>query len=443
MIPDDATEALDTESLEHQALHDPSTGLANRALFGEHVLLALASATRSDEPRAVLVMGLDGFDELDGRLGADLAKQVGERLVAALRQSDTISRLDRDEFAILPGGATDLAAAAALASKIQHTVQPGFLLDDELVHVSARTGIALFPEHGRTAAELVRCAGAAMTLAGQSGAGHAVFDTAPKKQAAHQLALLGDLRRCIARHELVLHYQPKIDLGTREISGVEALLRWCHPVQGLLPAASFMPEVERTELIQPVTRWVIDEALRQQRIWRDDGVDLTMAVNISAQSLRPSCNLADTVAELTESWSTAPDRLTLELTDGALSQAAAPDTLSRLHNMGEMMSIDDFGTGYSSLADLHRLPVDEIKIDKSFVTSLCAASDDAVIVRTIVDLAHNLGLTVVAEGVEDEVACDLLNGFGCDSVQGYLFSHPFPPEQLTAWLTESPYGPSV
>ena len=204
-----------------------------------------------------------------------------------------------------------------------------------------------------------------------------------------------------------------------------------------------MPEVERTELIAPVTRWVLNEALRQQQIWRDEGVDLTMAVNISAHSLRPSSNLPDTVAELTEAWSTPPDRLTLELTEGALIEAAAPEILGRLHNMGERMSIDDFGTGYSSLAYLQRLSVDELKIDRSFVTSLSAGSDDAVIVRSTIDLAHNLGLTVVAEGVEDDVAMDLLHEYGCDSVQGYLFSRPCPAQELTTWLTESPYGTRV
>jgi diguanylate cyclase (GGDEF)-like protein len=441
MMPHNATEALDAESLEHETLRDRSTGLANGALFGEHVLLALASAKRSDEPRAVLVMDLGRFRELVGKPGEALVRHVGERLVAALRQSDTVARLDGEQFAILPGGATDLAAAAGVAAKIQRTFQSGFIVDDEVVHITPTIGIALFPEHGRASTELLRCADAAVSAARQSGASHAVFVAASQQQAAHDLALLVDLRHCVARDQLVLHYQPKIDLGTREIFGVEALLRWRHPVRGLLSPARFMPAVERTELIEPVTRWVIDEALRQQRLWRDEGVDLSMAVNISAHSLRPSSNLPDTVAELTASWSTAPHRLTLELTERALrAQTAAPDILSRLHGMGEMMSIDDFGTGYTSLADLHRLPVDEIKIDRSFVTSLHATGEHAVIVRTIVDLAHNLGFAVVAEGVEDEEARDLLQAYGCDSVQGYLFSRPCAAEQLTTWLTESPYG---
>jgi diguanylate cyclase (GGDEF)-like protein/PAS domain S-box-containing protein len=433
-----------TEGLEHQALHDGLTGLANRTLFTEHVLHALASAKRSDESRAVFVMDLDGFKRVNDTLGHDhgdlLLQQVGKRLVAALREADTIARLGGDEFAILPGGSTDLASAAALAWKLQQTCEPGFVVNDEVVHVAASIGIAVFPEHGRTTAELLRHADAAMYVAKRSGGGHAVWDAAQQTQAEHQLELLRDLRQCVAREELVLHYQPKIDLGTGEISGVEALLRWQHPLKGLLSPASFMPEVERTELIAPVTRWVLNEALRQQRIWIDQGVDLTMAVNISAHSLRHTNGLPDTVAELTDIWGTAPDRLILELTEGALIEAAAPEILGRLHDMGEIMSIDDFGTGYSSLAYLQRLPVDELKIDRSFVTSLAAGTDDAVIVRSTIDLAHNLGLTVVAEGVEDKIAMDLLVAYGCDSVQGYHLSRPYAAEDLTAWLTESPYA---
>jgi EAL domain-containing protein (putative c-di-GMP-specific phosphodiesterase class I) len=232
---------------------------------------------------------------------------------------------------------------------------------------------------------------------------------------------------------------PKIDLAAREVSGVEALVRWQHPVHGLLTPDRFLPAVERTELIEPLTRWVLNAALRQQRLWRDDGVDLTMAVNISAHSLRFNSNLPEMVAALTETWGTAPGRLTLELTEGALIEAAAPDILGRLHRMGEKMSIDDFGTGYSSLAHLQRLPVDELKIDRSFVTSLALASDEEVIVRSTIDLAHNLGLSVVAEGVEDEDVLRLLAEHDCDAAQGYFFSRPCVADELTAWLTASPY----
>jgi diguanylate cyclase (GGDEF)-like protein/PAS domain S-box-containing protein len=432
-----------TESLQHQALHDGLTGLANRTLFGELVLKALASAKRADEPRAVLVMDLDGFKQVNDTFGHaqgdDLLKQVGDRLVVALREVDTIARLGGDEFAILPGQTTDLAAAAEVAWKIQQTCAAGFDFDGEMVYVSASVGIAMFPEHGRTAEELLRRADVAMYIAKRTGSGHAVVDAAQEEATATQLALLVDLRQCISKEELILHYQPKIDLETHEVSGVEALVRWRHPVRGLLMPGSFMSEVESTELIGPVTKWVLNEALRQQHAWRAEGIDLTVAVNISGRSLGARSSLPDAVRQLTEAWSTPPGRLILELTESALIESSAPEILSRLHGMGETLSIDDFGTGYSSLAYLQRLPVDELKIDKSFVTGLSTAGDDAVIVRSTIDLAHNLGLTVVAEGVEDEAAKEMLVGYGCDRAQGYFFARPCPADEFIAWLDRSPY----
>jgi diguanylate cyclase (GGDEF)-like protein/PAS domain S-box-containing protein len=432
------------DALGHQALHDALTGLPNRTLFGDRVDHAIASADRSDESRGVLVMDLDGFKRVNDELGHDqgdaLLREVGKRLAAALRQTDTVARLGGDEFGILPDGATDLAAAATAAWKIQQACEPEFVINDEVVHVSASIGIALFPEHGRTTADLLRRADMAMYDAKRSGAGHAVVDAAQEQQMARQLALLGDLRECVARDELVVHYQPKIDLATRKTTGVEALVRWQHPTQGLLQPGSFLPQVERTALIAPLTRWVLNEALRQQRAWSDDGVELNMAINISARTLRRADELPDAVAELTALWGNAPDQLTLELTESALIETAAPAVLTRLHKMGQRISIDDFGTGYSSLAYLQNLPIDQIKVDRSFVTNLASVPGDAVIVRSTIDLAHNLGLTVVAEGVEDETTLDTLVQYGCDSAQGYLFTRALAAEELTTWLTESPFG---
>ena len=434
-----------TEALEHQALHDALTGLPNRTLFGDRLDQAIVSAGRADEPRGVLLIDLDDFKQVNDTLGHDqgdnLLREVGKRFAAALRETDTVARLGGDEFGILLDGATDLAAAATAAWKIQQACEPGFVINDEVVHVSASIGIALFPEHGRTTADLLRRADLAMYDAKRSGHSHAVFDAAQEKQMAHQLALLSDLRECVARDELVVHYQPKIDLATRKTTGVEALVRWRHPKQGLLLPASFLPELERTALIAPLTSWVLNEALRQQRMWRGEGVDLTMAVNISARTLlRATRDLPDTVAKLTEIWGTAPDRLILELTESALIEAAAPDVLAQLHNMGARVSIDDYGTGYSSLAYLQNLPIDQLKVDQSFVVNLASVPGDAVIVRSTIDLAHNLGLTVVAEGVEDEVTLDMLVEAGCDSAQGHFFSRALAAEELTTWLTESPFG---
>jgi diguanylate cyclase (GGDEF)-like protein/PAS domain S-box-containing protein len=433
-----------TAALEHQALHDGLTGLANRTLFGHHVVQALAAAERAAEPRSVLVMDLDGFKQVNDSLGHDqgdtLLKDVAGRLQTVLRSADTVARLGGDEFAVLPAGPTDLVAAAAVAWKIQQACEPPFMIGDELVRVAASVGIALYPEHGTNASDLLRRADLAMYEAKRTRTAHAVFDAAQEQELARHLALLSDLRHCITRDELVLHYQPKIDLTTREICGVEALIRWCHPTLGLLAPGSFMPEVERIELIEPITRWVLDEALRQQRAWSDGGLQLTVAVNIAAASLQCVSDLPDTVGELISKWGGAADRLTLELTERALVETCAPDVLNGLHAMGVNVSIDDYGTGYASLAYLQRLPVDELKVDKSFVTDLVTGGDDAVIVRSTIELAHNLGLHVVAEGVEDANVLEMLTEYGCDSAQGFFFSRPCRPAELEAWLADSAYA---
>ncbi len=432
-----------TDALGHQALHDALTGLPNRTLFADRMNLAIASAERIGEPRAVLVMDLGGFKQVNDTLGHTqgdtLLNEISKRLVHELRETDTVARLGGDEFGILLDGASDLPAAATAAWKIQQACEAPFVINDEVVRLSTSIGIALFPEHGKTTADLLHRADLAMYDAKRSGTSHAVFDAAHEQQMARSLALLADLRDCVTRDELVVHYQPLIDLATRTTTGVEALVRWRHPKQGLLQPATFLPQAERTPLIAPLTRWVLNDALRQQQTWRGEGVDLTMAVNISARTLRPNGDLPDTVAELTDFWDTAPDRLTLELTESTLIQPAAPNVLRRLHKMGGKVSIDDFGTGYSSLAYLQNLPVDQIKIDQAFVRNLARVPGDAVIVRSTIDLAHNLGMTVVAEGVEDENTLAILAQYGCDSAQGYLFSRALTAEQLTPWLTESPY----
>jgi diguanylate cyclase (GGDEF)-like protein/PAS domain S-box-containing protein len=435
-----------TEALAHQALHDGLTGLANRTLFAEHVSQALASATRNGESRAILVMDLDGFKRVNDSLGHDqgdrLLKQFTDRLVAATRESDTIARLGGDEFAILPGDATDLPAAAAMVWKLQQTCASGFELDEQLVHVSASIGIAIFPEHGQTPAELLRRADVAMYHAKRSGSGHAIVDDAQEELATRQLQLLLDLRNSVSRNELILHYQPKIQLGTGAICGVEALVRWQHPARGVLLPGMFMAEVERSELLAPLTQWVLNEAMRQQRAWQEDGIDLTMAVNISAHSLTARSTLLASLEETQKTWDTKPDRLILELTESALIESDAPRVLTQVHDLGIGLSIDDFGTGYSSLSYLRRLPVDEIKIDRSFVTSLASRGeddDDAVIVRSTIELAHNLGLTVVAEGVEDGIALDMLGNYRCDRAQGYFLGRPCPAKELTPRLGREVY----
>jgi diguanylate cyclase (GGDEF)-like protein/PAS domain S-box-containing protein len=433
-----------TEALEHRALHDDLTGLPNRTLFGDRMDRAITLADRAEEQCAVLLVDLDRFCEINRTLGREkgdaVLQAVAGRLRGAMRDPDTVGHLGGDSFAILPTGETTVEAAAAIAWKIREVFDLPFLISGSSVEVRASIGIALFPEHGRSTAELLRRCGLAVSQAKASGEGLAVFVADQEDQTSRRLTLLNELRAGIPRDELVLHYQPKIDLKLGRATGVEALVRWQHPIEGLLMPAQFMPEAERSELIDPLTEWVLNEALRQQSEWRDAGLDLTMAVNVSARSLKRHSDLPDTVAKLTELWNVDPGRLILELTENAIIDAEVVEVLELLHAMGERLSIDDFGTGHSSLAYLHQLTIDEIKIDRSFVMHLPAVASDAVIVRSTIELAHNLGLTVVAEGVEDEASLAMLVEDGCDSAQGYHFSRPCPAEELSAWLTESPFG---
>jgi len=434
-----------TEALEHRALHDDLTGLPNRTLLGDRLDRAIAVADRAEEQCAVLLVDLDRFSEINKTLGREkgdgVLQAVAGRLRGAMRDPDTVGHLGGDSFAILPAGETTVEAAAAIAWKIRGVFDLPFLITGDSVEVGASIGIALFPEHGRSTSELLRKCDVAVSQAKSSGEGLAVFVTEQQDQTSRRLTLLNELRVGIPRGELVLHYQPKIDLNaSRRTSGVEALVRWQHPTEGLLMPAQFIPEAERSELIDPLTRWVLNEALRQQRKWLDHGLDLTMAVNISARSLTRHSDLPDTVAKLTELWNVDPGKLILELTENAIIDDDVAEVLELLHAMGERLSIDDFGTGHSSLAYLHQLTIDEIKVDRSFVVHLPSVASDAVIVRSTIELAHNLGLTVVAEGVEDETSLAMLIEDGCDSAQGYYFSRPCPAEQLTAWLTQSPFG---
>jgi len=433
-----------TEALRHQALHDDLTGLPNRVLFGDRVTHAIRAALRTGDSLALLVMDLDDFKHVNDTLGHQqgdvLLKLVTERLLDCLRAGDTVARLGGDEFGILPGMATDLAGAATVVWTIQQALEPSFLVEGHVIDVKASIGITLVPLHGDNVDDLLRRADLAMYDAKRAGTGYALFASEQEETPARRLALLGELRQCIERAELVLHYQPKIDLSTGEIVGVEALTRWNHPSGRLFLPIDFMPEVEGSELMLPLTEWVLNEALCQLRAWRDDGYDLTMSINLGARCLVEGAAFFETVSSLVRAWDIPPARLTFELTESALIEVGAPGLLTQLKNLDERLSIDDFGTGYSSLVYLQRLPVVEIKADKSFVMTMCSVSDDAVIVRSIIDLAHNLGVRVVAEGVEDRATMDLLNEYGCDEAQGYYFSRPLRGEDLLKWLATSQFG---
>jgi diguanylate cyclase (GGDEF)-like protein/PAS domain S-box-containing protein len=433
-----------TATLQHAALHDPLTDLPNRVLFGDRVTQAIRVALRKSEPLALLLMDLDGFKEVNDtfghQCGDELLKAVAERLVGCLREGDTVARLGGDEFGILPLGITDLAGVASVAWKLQQALEEPFAVGDQAIKVRASIGMTLIPEHGDNIDDLLRRADLAMYEAKEAGGGYALFTTEQEEAPARRLKLIMDLRRAVDRDEFELHYQPKVDLATQRTIGVEALLRWNHPSGRLLQPSEFIPEVERNGLMLPVTEWVLNEALRTLHRWREDGYDLTMAVNVGARCLEEGRGFLDRVEELLKAWAVPPEQLTLELTESAFIDPALPGLLEGQRAMAPRLSIDDFGTGYSSLAYLQRLPVVELKADRSFVGRLSSVESDAVIVRSIIDLAHNLGVTVVAEAVEDEATMNQLISYGCDVAQGFHFSPPVPGDELIAWLESSVFG---
>ena len=427
--------------LVRQALHDPLTGLPNRELLADRVGQAIRTADRELRPAALLLLDLNRFKDINDTLGHhhgdQLLIQVSQRIGRALREADTVARLGGDEFAVLlPGASAD--GAGAVADKLRTALQQPLSIGGVALDLDASIGVAVYPEHGSDAAELLQHADVAMYVAKQAHAGFLVYDPAVDEHSPRRLALLGGLRRALDRGELVLHYQPKADLRSGRIQGVEALVRWQHPEHGLLGPDEFIPVAERTGLIHPLTRWVLDAALDQAALWRHAGLRLTVAVNVSTRNLLDPA-FPDQVAGQLTTWKVPAEVLLLEVTESAVM--AEPDraleVLGRLHALGVGLAVDDFGTGYSSMAYLKELPVDELKIDRSFVSQMATSPNDAVIVRSTIDLGHNLGLRVVAEGVETQRAWDELAGLGCDTAQGYLLGRPVPAAELEQQLSES------
>jgi diguanylate cyclase (GGDEF)-like protein len=421
----------------HQALHDALTGLPNRVLFADRLSEALAAPT--GRPVAVMLVDLDRFKEVNDTLGHHygdmLLCQVGRRIQAALRGSDTLARLAGDEFAVLLPD-TDQASVTQLADGVLTALHASFTLTDVAIDMEASIGVAIAAGPGGDAEELLRHADIAMYGAKEAHSGVVVFDADRHVQTPGRLALLGDLRRALDRpDELVLHYQPKIDLAGDRLCGVEALLRWHHPERGLVQPGEFIPAAENTGMINRLTTHVLNLAVAQARAWLDDGHPTPIAVNLSARCLLDS-TLPGRVAVLLHAHGVPASLLRMEVTESAvmLDMARSLTVLNALHDQGIRLSIDDFGTGYSSMAYLKQLPVDELKIDRSFIIGMTRDQDDAIIVRGALDLGHNLGLTVVAEGVETEDHVSALSDLGCDIAQGFHYARPMPPDELTAWL---------
>ena len=421
---------------EHQAAHDPLTDLPNRAYFRDRVTQAV-----SDHPErsvAVLIIDLDHFKEVNDTLGHQigdhLLQDIAQRLRGAVRADDMVARLGGDEFAVL-ARANGPDTPRALASSIHAALEQPFELEDLTFEVGASIGAAVYPEHGDDVGSLIRKADVAMYAAKEQRGGYEPYEPERDRHDARRLTLLSELRHAIETDHLVLHYQPKADLATGRVLGAEALVRWQHQSHGLLPPDEFIPLAEPTGLIGPLTLTVLAQALRQCREWEDQGLDLRVAVNVSVRNLYEERFVHD-VDRLLRRFGVAPSSLTLEITESTMmADPTRPvAALSQLSMRGVHIAIDDFGTGYSSLAYLKRLPVTELKIDKSFVMGMVDDPDDAVIVRSTIDLARNLGLQVVAEGVEHEDVWNTLTTQGCHRAQGYFLSPALPADEFLHWL---------
>jgi diguanylate cyclase len=424
--------------LEHLALYDSLTGLPNRSLIQDRIQQALYAATRDGHQLGIFVLDLDQFKDINDTLGHEtgdqLLKAVGERYSAVLRKTDTVGRLGGDEFAVIIPD-TDMDAAVRLAEQLLAALQQPFQLGNNTLTIDASLGIALYPEHGLDVATLLKHADVAMYVAKRNKSGYAQYDTTDDPHNPSRLALLGDLRQALARKELLLYYQPKIDLRTGRIIGAEALARWEHRELGMIMPDDFIPVMEQTGLIRGFTQLALDMALEQCARWQQLGYPLTMAINLSTHNLRDP-QLAAQIASLLEKWSLSRDSIILEITESAVMSEStiAQETLEAIDRSGVHFSIDDFGTGHSSLSRLKRLPVQELKIDRTFIKDMLLDSDDAVIVHSTIDLAHNLGLTVTAEGVEDAATAQRLLELGCDYAQGYYFSRPVTADEMTEML---------
>ena len=426
-----------TDALEYQALHDALTGLPNRSLFGDRLRQALLAARRNQKMFGVLLLDLDRFKDINDSLGHDrgdsLLQEVTARLRGVLRATDTIARLGGDEFAVLTTDAKHPEDVLATARKILASLAGPFAIGDQMVETGASIGIAMYPIHGDDPGTLLRRADVAMYVAKRSGGGYALYQPEQEAQTMRRSGLAGELRRSIPQGELVLHYQPQVTLATGAINVVEALVRWNHPREGLMPPDRFIPMAEETGIIHPLTAWVIDSALSQLCKWIADGLDVSVSLNVSPRNIEDH-SLEEMVARALGNFKVEPSRMTLEITEGVAMSAAAAKALRRLHEIGVRLALDDFGTGYSSLLYLMRLPVNEIKIDRSFVSALASDPDSGAIVRSAVGLGHNLGLRVVAEGLQDRMAEAVLVEAGCDAAQGFLVGRPMDETEMTALL---------
>ncbi len=427
-----------TRENEWQALHDHLTGLPNRTLFLRHLREAI-ERTQPGHRVAVMIMDLDRFKEINDTLGHHfgdrLLQQIGPRLAHVLRDRDLMARLGGDEFGVVLPDLPDEAAAVRVAQRLLEELERPLTVEGLALDVTGSIGIAIHPAHSDDVEALLRCADVAMYAAKDAGGGLEVYRPSLDQHSPQRLTLVSQVRPGIENGEFILHYQPKVRLADGRATGVEALVRWQHPERGLIPPGGFIPLVEQTVLLRPLTHHVLEQAMQQWHAWARRGLQVEVAVNLSARSLLDT-ELPEHVAGLLDRWDMPARFLTLELTESFLmaDSARSIGVMAELSTVGVRLSIDDFGTGYSSLSYLKRLPIDEIKVDRSFVTNMQRDPNDAMIVRATVELGKNLGLQVVAEGVEDPDTLRELTELGCDLAQGYLISRPMPAAEVTRYL---------
>ena len=431
------------ERIRHLAYYDSLTDLPNRTLFQNRLEMAVANALRTKNPLSVLIMDLDGFKEINDTMGHMMGdavlREIGHRLQSGVRESDTVARLGGDEFAVMmPGVGT--AGAELAARKLIAAVQEPLSIEGLNLDVHGSVGIAIAPEHGTEAEVLVQRADVAMYVAKEDRSGCVVYAPELDRHSPERLALMGDFRHAISRDELRVVYQPKINLKTREIFGVEALVRWQHPQLGLITPDRFIPMAEQTGAVRPLTLWMLERALQQCLEWKRLGYDLIAAVNLSPRNLHDH-ELPERVRALLDVLNAPASMLELEITESVIMSdpLRSLQVLTRLSKMGLRLAVDDFGTGYSSFSYLRKLPVHEIKIDKSFIDDMVEDGDE-VIVQSTIELAHNLGLTCVAEGVQDEATLERLAKLGCDSAQGDFISPPLDGAGVASWLRQRGSG---
>jgi diguanylate cyclase (GGDEF)-like protein/PAS domain S-box-containing protein len=431
------------DELQHQALHDALTGLPNRVLLHDRIEQGILATRRHGTPFALLFLDLDGFKEINDTFGhftGDiLLTNVGARLRAHLRAADTIARLGGDEFAILLGDLTSTSDANRLGAKLLKALEQPFIIEEHKLVVGASVGIVYCPEHGSDPTTLMRRADVAMYAAKASHAGTMTYESRLDVHSPARIQLVSELRSSIDDQHLILHYQPEIDIATGRVARVEALLRWNRSDGSQLLPDEFLPLVESSEIIDRISRWVLDKAIRDCCEWQQAGVAVGVSVNISPHNLRDP-HLAHIVGAALRAHNLAPAQLTIEITEsGILADAMlATGTFQRLRDIGVGLSIDDFGTGYSSLVHLKHLPFTELKIDRSFTSEMLSNEHDAAIVRSTIDLCHELGRSIVAEGVESQDVLDRLRQYRCDFAQGYFISRPLERSALREWLVDPP-----